>query len=98
MRIATFSISAIASLAIAKGDYVGVRSSNSAEPPALKGIFDAPGLTSANTLRVDYLYTYGAPASAKHPPHANPGNKYIPGIRVYTEDVSVSTFNACAFI
>merc|ERR1712032_684560 len=37
---------------------------------------------------VDFLYTYGAPAVAKHPHMSNPGNTCIPGIRAYTEDVN----------
>lgn len=44
--------------------------------------------TDPNTLRVDYLFTYGAPAVAKNPHHANPGNRCIPGVRVFSEDVN----------
>ena len=88
MKIATFSLSAIVSLAIAKGDTTGLRSANSAEPPVLKESNETTGSTAGDILLVDYVYTYGAPAVAKHPHHANPGNKCIPGIRVYTENVN----------
>ncbi|KAL7531030.1 hypothetical protein ACHAXR_003807, partial [Thalassiosira sp. AJA248-18] len=41
---------------------------------------------SSRTL-VDHLYTYGA-LSVANPHMSNPGNKCIPGIRTYTEDIS----------
>ncbi|KAL7552244.1 hypothetical protein ACHAWF_015472 [Thalassiosira exigua] len=44
------------------------------------------GSSGSDALLVDYVYTYGAPAAAKHPHHANPGNRCLPGIRVYTKN------------
>lgn len=39
-----------------------------------------------SSLRVDEMYTYGAPSIA-NPQMSNPGNKCIPGLRMYTEDI-----------
>lgn len=78
MKFFAFSLLAIASFA--KGDIAGLRSTNAAAT--------AQESTSQGTLLVDYLYTYGAPATAKHPHHANPGNRCIPGVRVYSENVN----------
>ena len=56
---------------------------------------DITAAISAQTLvestftrnRVDFMYTFGAPSTAKDPHVSNPENKCIPGIRTYTEDV-----------
>ena len=40
---------------------------------------------------VDFVYTFGSPSNAKNPYISNPGNKCIPGIRVYTEDLMSSS-------
>lgn len=88
MKISILSISTIASLAVAKGDRVGIRSANSAESPfpEAEDFNEAAASATTSNLLVDYLYTYGGPATVKHPHQSNPGNKCIPGIRVYTEN------------
>ena len=96
MKISILSISTIASLAVAKGDRVGLRSANSAESPIPEDFNEAAASATTSNLLVDYLYTYGGPATVKHPHQSNPGNKCIPGIRVYTENVRLS-FNASIF-
>ena len=40
------------------------------------------------SLHVSRVYTYGAPSVAKGPPMSNPNNACIPGLRIYTEDVT----------
>lgn len=87
MKISLLSISAIASLV--KGDIAGIRSAKGTDPSEIQDSDGSTGLTTAtNTPLVDYLYTYGAPATVKNSHHANPGNKCIPGIRVYDENAS----------
>jgi len=86
MKFSILSISTIASLAVAKGDRVGLRSANSAESPIPEDFNEAAASATTSNLLVDYLYTYGAPATVKDPHQSNPGNKCIPGIRVYTEN------------
>ncbi|KAL7550419.1 hypothetical protein ACHAWF_017960 [Thalassiosira exigua] len=44
-------------------------------------------ITESEPLLVDYVYTFGAPSTAD-PLMSNPGNKCIPGIRTFTEDIS----------
>lgn len=44
-------------------------------------------LSAPSSNLVDYLYTYGGLSIARDPHMSNPGNKCIPGIRVYTEDI-----------
>ncbi|KAL7479429.1 hypothetical protein ACHAW6_005161 [Cyclotella cf. meneghiniana] len=52
--------------------------------------------TASAPLLVDYLYTYGAPSVTLNTHQSNPNNACIPGIRVYTEDVTSSTVQ-CAW-
>ena len=40
---------------------------------------------------VDFVYTFGSPSTARNPYISNPGNKCIPGIRTYTEDLMSSS-------
>jgi len=97
MKISILSISTIASLAVAKGDSVGLRSANRAESPISEDFNETTASTTTGNLLVDHLYTYGAPATVKGPHQSNPGNKCIPGIRVYTENVRLS-FNSSIFL
>jgi hypothetical protein len=48
----------------------------------------------SSSLRVDAVYTYGAP-SISNPHISNPGNKCIPGLRMYTQDEQQQQQNKC---
>jgi hypothetical protein len=55
-------------------------------------VITVKGLVESTSIRnrVDFMYTFGAPSTAKDPHVSNPGNKCLPGIRTYTEDVKSS--------